>query len=232
MKRKVRAHVDFRISSLARDVAQRASGKEELQQGLLSVALTACQTAMQLQTLLSVCRATENTFRASCNEQESDLPVKASEALRELAQTVMRSADGSITEALESMIAVAIEAMGEQHPATRSLSNAAMAAGLDPSQIALDKDEEQTGVAMGPRAIPARRGPARYYSTHDIDVVAAVATAPTRRCVDVRLQRDGDKRFLVGFNGASWASFHELACPPEQDDRVLEAVRVRVRRDA
>jgi hypothetical protein len=221
--RKYRRTVDPRVASIARQLSRGAAENTKLQDALLAVAIAACTVSVQTQSLLAVCKTAGNAF-ASC-QGSGDLAEKGGEVFGRLGESIAKSTDGIFTEALESLVAVAAEALPPDHR-LRTLTNLAIASGLDPAQIALDYEEHTVDVPE-PKEEPVKL-PNVEYNVFNIDAFTEIAAV--RRLSEIQARNEPDGRFLVGLgpDGRSWYRITRLQCDDEEARRVTEAVKNRL----
>jgi hypothetical protein len=223
--RKYRRTVDSRVASIARQLSQEAAGNENLQEALLAVAISACSVSSQTQSLLAVCKVASNAFATA--KGAGDLANKGNELFGRLGESIVKSSDGIFTEALESLVAVATEALPADQR-LRTLTNLAIASGLDPSQIALDYEEHTVDAPEPERTAPEE--PNIEYNIFNIDAFTEIAAV--RRMSEIQPRVEPDGRFLVGLgaDGRSWFRISRLQCDDEEARRVAEAVKNRLYR--
>jgi len=197
MPSKIRRNIDARTSSFAKEIAKHAAKDPRLRFAVLNVALGCTGLANQIQQIAASCTNAQQAFAAVFPE-DSDARAHAVEMFENLGQLIMHSTDGPLTEALETLIVVAIRAAASDQEA-RLLSVQAGALGLDTADIALDEDDlprqSKSQAPDGPKA------PSTSLCSSDdrlrLEAVAQVAIV--RRLPHVGCEADGAKLVLVGY---------------------------------
>ena len=222
--RKYRRTIDPRVASLARQISKSAATNERLQEALLAVAISACMVSTQTQALLAVCKTAGNAF-ATC-DVSGELADKGGEVFGRLGEGIVQATEGIFTESLESLVAMASEAVPADQR-LRTLVTLAAASGLDPSQIALDYEEQSSDVPEPKKDAPLIPSNVEYniFSIESFTEVCSV-----RRLSELRISNDADGKYLVGlgFDGRTWYRVTRLQCDDQEAERVAQAVRNRL----
>jgi hypothetical protein len=229
--RKYRRHIDTRLSSIAREVAQSAKDspeKAQLQEALISVAVSACAVALQTQALAAVCKTASNAFARAFSGKGSEVASRSVEVFGDLSKNILRSGDGVLVESLETLVAIAAEALPSDYR-LRTITTLAISSGLDPAQIALDYQEHtsDTPEESAQETEATVRQKVEAYTAIALDAFTEIAAV--RGMTTFRIEHDDTKRFLIGHTGKTWLRVIELLCDEEECERVAEGVRNRIR---
>jgi hypothetical protein len=223
--RKFRRNIDHRIASIGREMAGLASAHPQLQDALTSVALNACMLSLNSQALVASCKAASDLFAQTLSDH-GQAPHKSREMFGALAHNVLQSSNGPFVETLETLVAIAAEALPPDQR-LRTLSNLAVSSGLDDSQIALDY-QEQENEKRESEPEPEYEAPELEYNGISLDAFTEIAAV--RGLFRIRSESEGTARFLAGSDGRNWYRLVQLRCSAQEAERVAEGVRNRIGR--
>jgi hypothetical protein len=192
---------------------------------VLNVALACTGLANQIQQIAASCSNAQHAF-SSVFPEDSDARSHAVEMFENLGQLIMHSTEGPLTEALETLIVVAIRAASSDQEA-RLLSVQAGSLGLDTADIALDEDDvPRQAKSQAPSEGPKTPSTSLSSSEDRLRLEAVAQVAITRRLPLVGCEADGKKLVLTGYTESRNRAERlcELDCDFSEAQRIVVVV--------
>ena len=226
MPSKLRRHIGNRTSSFAKEIAKHATKDPRLRFSIVQVALACTGLANQMQQVAASCKNAQQTF-AGIFPEDSDARAHAIELFENLGMLIMHSAEGPLTEAIETLLVVAIRSASSEAE-SRTMSIQASSLGLDTADIALDEEDLPRHPKSKAEAADHVKAPSTSLtsSSDRLRLEAVAQVAITRRLPIVGAEADGTKLVLVGYTEARSRAERlcELDCDFSEAQRIVVIV--------